>query len=155
MFVSTGGSTSSLRCSRCGENRPVDDFAWKVKAADRRDCWCRSCRRAYSRTYYEANRERYAELDTQRKRQLRIKRTKFLIEYFASNACVDCGERDPVVLEFDHLRDKSFNIGSKLVHCSWEKVLAEIAKCEVVCANCHRRRTSARRGALRTILTEI
>jgi hypothetical protein len=125
MFVATD-EARSLKCSRCGEVRLIDDFAWKLKAAGRRDSWCRSCRKAYSRTYYETNRGRYAEL-----------------------------ERDPVVLEFDHLRDKSFNIGSKLVHCSWEKVLAEIAKCEVVCANCHRRRTSARKGAVRARLTDL
>jgi hypothetical protein len=52
-----------------------------------------------------------------------------------------------VVLEFDHLRDKVANI-SKLVHlgADWETTLAEIAKCEVVCANCHRRRTARRAG---------
>ena len=70
------------------------------------------------------------------------------------NPCADCGERDPVVLEFDHLRDKTFDIGSKLIHKAWPAVLAEIAKCEVVCANCHRRRTARRRGALRVILTQ-
>src|SRR4051794_36986150 len=66
----------------------------------------------------------------------------------------DCGETDPVVLEFDHLRDKEFDIASGIHYHAWSKVLAEIAKCEVVCANCHRRRTARRRGALRLILSE-
>jgi hypothetical protein len=59
------------------------------------------------------------------------------------------------VLEFDHLRDKEFGIGAGLVQKGWETILAEIEKCEVVCANCHRRRTAQRQGTLRTILTEI
>lgn len=80
-------------------------------------------------------------------------RTLYLIEYFKTHPCVDCGEGDPVVLEFDHLRDKSFDVGTGLRDRPWQSVLAEMKKCEVVCANCHRRRTASRRGALRTILT--
>jgi 5-methylcytosine-specific restriction endonuclease McrA len=67
--------------------------------------------------------------------------------YLREHLCTDCGEPDIVVLEFDHLRDKTAAV-SALVHqgVSWERVLEEIAKCEVVCANCHRRRTARRAG---------
>jgi hypothetical protein len=70
--------------------------------------------------------------------------------------CTDCGESDPVVLEFDHLDagTKSFNIGQALPHRNWESILEEIEKCEVVCRNCHRRRESRRSGAPRVALTE-
>ena len=71
-----------------------------------------------------------------------------------THPCVECGEADPVVLEFDHVRDKSFDIGQKLLHHSREAIVREIAKCEGVCANCHRRRTSRRRGAVRAMLTD-
>ena len=65
---------------------------------------------------------------------------------------MDCGESDPLVLEFDHLRDKSFAISRGWADRGWESILREIEKCEVVCANCHRRRTLTRRGALRVTL---
>lgn len=64
--------------------------------------------------------------------------------------CVDCGYRRCVqALEFDHLpsAEKSFSVSNAVVqNTPWKLVLAEIAKCEVVCANCHRERTVARRG---------
>ena len=88
------------------------------------------------------------------KERLRLERTQFLLEYFKTHPCLDCGERDPVVLEFDHLRDKLFDISAALIQRRWSAVLAEIAKCEVVCANCHRRRTARRRGALRAVFSE-
>ena len=85
---------------------------------------------------------------------MRLERTRLLIEYFKAHPCCDCGETDPVVLEFDHLRDKAFEITAKLVTYRWQRILDEIDKCEVVCANCHRRRTAKRRGALRVVLTD-
>jgi hypothetical protein len=61
---------------------------------------------------------------------------------------------DAVVLEFDHLRDKLFDVARSLPYRGWQSILDEIAKCEVVCANCHRRRTARRRGSLRAVLTQ-
>ncbi len=75
-------------------------------------------------------------------------RTHAIRWYKASHGCLDCGIRDPLVLEFDHVNDdKEFNIGTdgtKTV--SMSKILLEMQKCEVVCANCHRIRTHTRRG---------
>lgn len=78
-----------------------------------------------------------------RTRDRRNKIRKFLQEYKASKKCVDCGEDYPYwMLEFDHLRDKEFNIGgfsSKTIDL--EIIKLEIAKCDIVCANCHKNRT--------------
>lgn len=74
------------------------------------------------------------------------------LDYFKLHPCVDCGESDPLVLEFDHLRDKTFNIARAMPDRGWDSILAEIEKCEVVCANCHRRRTLRRMNALRVTL---
>jgi hypothetical protein len=62
--------------------------------------------------------------------------------------CVDCPERDVVVLQFDHVRgEKIGNIAHMMRNgVRWDRFVAEIAKCEVVCANCHCRRTAARAG---------
>lgn len=69
--------------------------------------------------------------------------TKFIQEYKQSVGCKDCGENYPFfLLDFDHLDDKEFDVSSyRTKTLSLEKVKAEIAKCDVVCANCHRSRT--------------
>jgi hypothetical protein len=142
------------RCGRCGDLKPTSEFAWRRQARGQRDNMCRRCRSAYHREHYLANRQRYIEQARTRKETLRLERTQYLIEYFASHPCVDCGEQDPVVLEFDHLEDKLFNIANALPYRNWQSILDEIAKCEVVCRNCHRRRESRRSGAVRIMLTK-
>ena len=58
-----------------------------------------------------------------------------------------CNENDPIVLEFDHLRDKRMNV-AKLIQGGYPEktILLEIEKCEVRCANCHRRKTAKDQG---------
>jgi hypothetical protein len=141
------------RCGRCGLDKPLGDFAWRRKKRGQRHNYCRPCSAAYHREHYLANKDRYIAQAAAAKQELRRTRTMLLLEYFKDHPCADCGEVDPVVLEFDHLRDKSFDICQKIVDYSWDRLLAEIEKCEVVCANCHRRRTAERRGALRVILS--
>ena len=120
------------RCGRCGESKPVDDFNWRRRAKGQRD----------------------VDQARERKQMLAVERTTYLLAYFADHPCADCGEDDPVVLEFDHLGDKEFGVGSALPYRAWASILEEIAKCDVVCANCHRRRTARRAGHLRHRLTQ-
>lgn len=144
-----------LRCARCQARKPAEDFAWRRIAKGQRDTYCRPCRAAYKQEHYAKNKQRYIEAANRRNRLLRTERTEWLVEYFRSHPCVDCGEADPVVLDFDHLRDKSFQIGQALNYRKWSLILEEIEKCEVVCSNCHRRRTARRRNSMRVALTSV
>lgn len=75
------------------------------------------------------------------RQQNRIK----LFDYLITHPCVDCGETNPVVLDFDHRNptEKEFGIGGAgLLFRSWQKVFVEIEKCDVRCANCHRIKTA-------------
>lgn len=67
----------------------------------------------------------------------------FILDYLRTHPCVDCGETDPVVLEFDHVRgEKHFSIGKASTHnIGLGRLQDEMTKCDVRCANCHRRRT--------------
>jgi hypothetical protein len=138
---------ATRRCSRCREEKPLADFAAQ-------DVYCRPCRSDYGREHYEKNRQRYIDNAARRRDRVVRKRVSWLIDYLQENPCVDCGEGDVVVLEFDHLRDKTFDISRGLRDRNWESVLAELEKCEVVCANCHRRRTAQRAGYLRAAVAQ-
>ena len=133
-----------FRCGRCGELKPQEDFgSCRTK---KRSSYCRPCRLAYGREHYRRNRERYIKRSGARTRREIQRRMEWLAEYLQSHPCVDCGEPDILVLEFDHLRDKSFNVSRGMRDMRWAAVLEEIEKCEVVCGNCHRRRTARRRN---------
>jgi hypothetical protein len=73
-------------------------------------------------------------------KRFRQRKRALMVEYLKTHPCVDCGNPDPRVLEFDHRRDKKFTIGAAVSsgHVSWGKILVEIDKCDVRCANCHR-----------------
>ena len=76
----------------------------------------------------------------------RIRVREKLLEFLSTKQCISCGEDDPVVLEFDHVATKAkFKGISRMLsgHYSWQSVLNEIQKCEIRCANCHRRKTYA------------
>ena len=145
---------NEIRCSRCGEHKSADQFAWKHRERGRRNSYCRPCQSEYGREHYLANRQRYIDQAAARTQRVRLERTRLLLDHFAEHPCTDCGERDPLVLEFDHLRDKSFDVATAIVDRPWSTVLEEIEKCEVVCANCHRRRTFRRKRSVRLMLTE-
>lgn len=78
----------------------------------------------------------------QKRHRIRVREQVFL--FLSTKACIDCGEKDPIVLEFDHRVSKTkFKIVAKMLsgHYSWKSVLGEIEKCDIRCANCHRRKT--------------
>ena len=71
-----------------------------------------------------------------------------LFEYLSTKKCIDCGEKDPIVLDFDHIKpEDKFKPVSKMLsgHWSWLSLKKEIEKCEVRCANCHRIKTWERK----------
>ena len=149
-----GDNPETSRCSRCKTIKPSEDFAWRRREKGQRDTYCRPCRSDYGKEHYAAHRQRYIDQATVIKKRLSRERTAFLFDFFAAHPCTDCGERDPLVLEFDHIGEKSFGISHALRGHNWQRVLDEIARCEVVCANCHRRRTIQRGRFMRGILAE-
>jgi len=93
-------------------------------------------------------RERHPKRGAQHTRVTKQAHRALLSEIKLERGCADCSYRGaPEALDFDHLpgSDKRRNVGAMLGY-SWEAILSEVDKCEVVCANCHRIRTHDRRG---------
>jgi 5-methylcytosine-specific restriction endonuclease McrA len=89
----------------------------------------------------------------QKRHRIRIRGQ--ILDFLSTKECVDCGEKDPVVLEFDHKDpDVKFKPISKMLsgHYGWDTITIELNKCEIRCANCHRRKTYLEQGSFgRTI----
>ncbi|MDP1793764.1 MAG: hypothetical protein Q8K63_06460 [Acidimicrobiales bacterium] len=133
----------------CDPSKPFEDFAWRRKADNERDSYCRPCRAIYKQHHYAMNKARYKANAAEYVWKTALLRAAWLFDYFKDHPCSDCGETDPLVLEFDHLRDKHFDIARGIRNKNWDVFIAELAKCEVVCANCHRIRTGLRAGFAR------
>ena len=121
-------------CNGCGRILLASDF-------HRGQSRCKDCRREYMRRRGDLHR-----LQTRRARDKRQAAARaYVLQLLRSGACADCGLTDPAVLEFDHVGPKWMEVG-KLVREGYrlERIKAEIANCELVCANCHRRRTARR-----------
>lgn len=131
------------RCSRCGET--TDNFARSSKAKDGFQSWCKTCVKEHSHDRYQ----RLKPLRRQQAKDLIAEYRVRLNQIKAGAGCADCGISDWRVLDFDHLGGKVANIADLVQRYSWERILQETEKCEVVCANCHRIRTHARRQAVR------
>lgn len=97
-------------------------------------------------SYYLKRQEQYSKtIKARRKKYVNIKRA-WLLEYWSTHPCTDCGEDDLIVLEFDHCRgEKLYEVHRLLKDTTGLKRLQkEVEKCDVVCRNCHVRRTAKR-----------
>lgn len=136
-------------CPGCGETRALSEFNWKDRAKGKPQVYCKECSRRYLRDHYERNRPYYVRKARVRNRAVRRSLLDRVLEYLSTHPCIDCGEADPVVLDFDHVdpATKSFDITAKIGNGgAWRTIEAEIAKCVVRCANDHRRRTARQFG---------
>jgi hypothetical protein len=93
-----------------------------------------------------AHYQKYKQTYIDRARRQKARYAALILAYKQNHPCVDCDEADPVVLEFDHRPGeiKLFDVGEG-IRKRLDKVVAEIKKCDVRCANCHRRITAKRR----------
>ena len=137
-----GASGVRRRCSGCREDLPIEAFN---RNGDDHQWYCRECFKAYFRARGQKHRDQSGVAREARRSASRA----YVLAYLETNPCVDCGCGDPVVLEFDHLRDKLRGVGALMQDGRFELLLDELDKCEVVCVNCHRRRTAVRGGHAR------
>jgi Tat protein secretion system quality control protein TatD with DNase activity len=140
-------------CSRCGEERDVEeDFKWKYKDYGIRQTRCKYCQAKLAKIHYQNNKQTYIKRALARKMRTLLENKPRLYAYLSTHPCVDCGQSDIRVLEFDHVRGQKIGEIGDLFRdgFNWSIIETEIAKCEVRCANCHRIKTFERSSNWRT-----
>lgn len=130
-------------CPKCRRLLPESEFNWKVKNI-RRQVHCKDCSRLYIRIHYKNHTKYYVEKARKRTKLIRERSYAYLGPYLLTHPCVDCGEKNILVLEFDH-KNRKVKIG-EISHiigngATLEKLIAEVKKCEIRCSNCHRKKT--------------
>lgn len=108
---------------------------------------CRECNREYQAKWYSENRDKHIKRVMQQNTKRDDVRRKYVWDYLLEHPCVECGEADPRVLTFDHVdrSEKKYTIASMRGHCL-PAIKREIAKCRVMCFNCHMRHTYEQMG---------
>jgi hypothetical protein len=135
-------------CSKCSGEKPIQKFNFKNRAKGLRHKYCADCGKQYASSHYERNKPYYIAKALRNNLKARQNARTLVLEYLKDHPCVDCGESDTIVLQFDHVRGrKQLEICLMVSQGSCrESILAEIAKCEVRCANCHTRKTARDRN---------
>lgn len=131
-------------CSKCNIEKNLKDFNKKSSTKDGLQYICKVCDRVRAKSLYSNNRNYYKEHAALNKQANQLILKNYIVDYLKNNPCIDCGEADLRCLEFDHVKDVKFKNISQIVvdNNSLDKLKVEIEKCEVRCANCHRKRTS-------------
>lgn len=136
-------------CTFCKEEKPLSLFSKNKTKKDGLQNKCKPCSAAKLREYYAADPKQHYEGTTKRKRKLITQARDFLVDYLRKNPCVDCGNADIRVLEFDH-RPGVERVNGVAVLAgrgyALDVIKAEIEKCDVRCRNCHTIKTYERRG---------
>jgi hypothetical protein len=129
-------------CSKCRLVKPIEQFNFRYKARGIRHGYCKDCGKDLTRSHYKRTKAQYLKRNIAsfaRRRQIVIEAKQ--------KPCADCGIQYPYyVMDFDHREGETKKFSLYKIHGATTKhILEEIAKCDVVCANCHRQRTHQRR----------
>ena len=110
-------------CIKCNQEKPIEDFPFRNKAAGIRRSNCKKCHSEYMKNIYKKKKDTIQEIKS-------------------TCCCSKCGyNKCPEALDFHHIdpNQKEEKVSSMISHnYNLDKVKDEIQKCIVLCANCHR-----------------
>lgn len=128
-------------CNKCKLEKSIDEFSFRNKQKGTKQPYCKVCRKNIDSVIWLTDSD-FRVKKLARQKSYKIRNKQYVIEFLLAHPCVDCGESDPIVLDFDHLLDKTKGISEMIEDSSLLTIKKEIEKCEVRCANCHRRKTA-------------
>ena len=125
------------QCSKCKEQKYKEEFKKNKGTKDGLHYYCKQCSREYQNSRYQKH---YKEKELKRTKDRRQRNRDMIQEIKSQSGCQKCNENDPACLDFHHLdpEEKEYVI-SEMTGWGRQTILNEIAKCIVVCANCHRK----------------
>ena len=127
-------------CRKCNIEKERSLFSISSKNKDGLQSYCKSCAVKVRMQSYSENINKESDY----RKLIRKSNQKAIQQYKESMPCSDCGIQYPYfVMDFDHLDSKKYNV-SQMLTLSWDTILKEIEKCDLVCSNCHRFRTHQR-----------
>lgn len=136
------------QCVTCHQWKDEEEFNWRYKSLGIRHPTCRECHKPFRKNWYEGDaKQRHLRNVRARKHEARKVARDFIYNYLTIHPCEQCGESDPRVLEFHHIGGKDMTV-SAMVSGGYPiaTIQAEINRCQVLCANCHRKLTVEERG---------
>lgn len=127
-------------CTVCEKTKPFEEFKWERNRYS--FSWCRECRNDNKREWYR-NTPGALEQTKKYTRKRKDKNEHYVFQYLLANPC-QCGEKNPVYLEFDHKdpKNKRDAVARMVDKVGLRTLCAELKKCDVLCRKCHRRRTA-------------
>lgn len=129
------------RCSKCQTKKKLKEFSSCCANKDGFQYYCKACNKKYMEPYVKKNKKHFSRLAKKKHKEVYAK-----IAGLKNKPCIDCRKRfPPCVMDFDHVRGKKKFQLSQSISKAWSNIMKEISKCDLVCANCHRIRTHARR----------
>lgn len=123
-------------CNECNTDKPLDEFSIRNKERGTRNSRCKQCIRDYGKRHYRDNRLDYLQSSSDQKRRNK----QWFADLKKTLSCEHCGEDHPAVLQFHHMdpAQKDVEVSVMIANgSSIRRVQDEIAKCIVLCANCH------------------
>lgn len=130
-------------CSACKISKNNKSFAFRDIKKNLLQDKCKECKNSYNKIWYRKNKKVHKKHAIANKKKYYIINMTFVLNYLNKNPCIDCGESDLCCLDFDHVSGNKFHNVSVMIPTYCLRVLKkEIDKCEVRCANCHRRKTA-------------
>lgn len=140
------------KCTICKEDKGFSCFNKNKTRKDGYNNICRICSNTRSKRYYNVHGEKHKQNVKTRNINTRVILRQNMLTLLKNKECEDCKIKDIRVLEFDHLHNKEYDISKMMSNLSsWDKILQEIEKCEIVCCNCHRIRTITRSNNYRNV----
>jgi hypothetical protein len=133
--------TSQLKtCTKCKEELPLERFNKRSQDTNKYQSWCRSCKTNLESRWYHMSEDNKRRRNKQVLERIRNNKKK-AVEYLGGK-CYDCGGVfHPAVYDFHHKNpNEKEEAPTDVLHKSWDKILLEIDKCELLCSNCHRLR---------------